>query len=533
MNTTNLKELQLGLIKEIEKRMEDNIIEKTNAELLIKLINNAETTTEALAIAELGTTYKRTGFHFDKRLELMDNNIKYLKRNDKLSFVNNKENQTHKLIIGDNYDALQNLLISHKGLVDAIYIDPPYGKDSMGEFAKTNYTNGLTRDNLLSMLYPRLQLAKQLLSDEGVIFCSIDDLNLAYVKGLLDEVFGEQNCVGIAPRKTKGSATTKGEAELQDVCDYLIIYLKNKNNVSLNKKVVGEKKYPHNDERGDFYIVPLQDNGPHGTKEARPNLWYPIYLLENGELTHVKPEKYIKELLPSKHQNKEGRWMWSKKRFDLDNKDLYIKDEKVFIKHYYDSNEDQLKYQREKLWLDNFSNSSGTKILNSIIEIKGVFSNPKPVELIKWCLNLLKNKESIVLDFFAGSGTTGQAVVELNREDGGNRQFILCTNNEITETTPNGIAYDVTSKRLKRIMSGECYDGSNDFDWIKKNKAYLDNLEVLEIEKVKNNEQSIGKSPFDVIDETLYGLSKFNSIQEKINWVCLNFENTQKYLKED
>ena len=189
--TNNIQKVKDDLIAEIDKRIADKIIEKTNADLLKKLIISAETINEAIMIAELGTTYKRTGFHFDKRLEKMTDTIKYFKKNKKLSFIQDKNALTHKLIIGDNYDALLNQLIEYRGKIDVIYIDPPYGKDSMGEFAQTNYDNAITRDNLLSMLYPRLVLARQLLSDNGVIFCSIDDKNQAYVKGLFDEVDDE------------------------------------------------------------------------------------------------------------------------------------------------------------------------------------------------------------------------------------------------------------------------------------------------------------------------------------------------------
>lgn len=133
--------------------------------------------------------------------------------------------------------------------------------------------------------------------------------------------------------------------------------------------------------------------------------------------------------------------------------------------------------------------------------------------------------------FFAGSGTTGQAVLELNNEDGGNRQFIVCTNNEITKFNQNGIAYDVTSKRLKRVMTGCCYDGFNDFKWIKENSPLGDNLDVYEIAEVSNSEQRSGKTPFEVIDETLYGQPRLLP-EEKIEWVCKNFEHTQKYLED-
>ena len=143
-----------------------------------------------------------------------------------------------------------------------------------------------------------------------------------------------------------------------------------------------------------------------------------------------------------------------------------------------------------------------------------------------------ENKNATILDFFAGSGTTGHAVLDLNKQDGGNRTFILCQLNEKTDVNPNGIAYDVTAKRLKRIMTGECYDGTKEFPWIKENKPYGGNLDVCDIVSVANFETAEGKSAFDVIDETLYGKEKFTTVKQKIDWVCQNFEKTQKKVDE-
>lgn len=141
----------------------------------------------------------------------------------------------------------------------------------------------------------------------------------------------------------------------------------------------------------------------------------------------------------------------------------------------------------------------------------------------------ISENTDIVLDFFAGSGTTGHAVLELNKEDGGKREFILVTNNESSDINPNGIAYDVTSKRLKRIMSGECYDGSSDFKWIKENKPYGDSLEVSEIKSIS----AMDKKIFETIDEKLYGKDFGDNIQAKIDWVCREFELTCTTIKED
>lgn len=520
------------ILKDLQQRVEDKILEPSNYDLLTKLVENADTLDEAIKIAELGTTYRRTGFHFDKKLEKQSNTISYFKKNEELSFVTDPAAATHKLIIGDNYPALLNLLVEYKGKIDVIYIDPPYGKDKMGEFAQTNYENAISRDNLLSMLYPRLWLAKRLLSDTGVIFCSIDDKNNAYIKGLFDEVFGEKNFVGCAPRKTgAGAAATRGDAELRDLKDYLLIY--KQDSTVFRKKIVGQKEFPLSDSLGDYRLGQFQASGSDATQKARPNLYYPIYLRNNGELTLDKDaEDIVKTILPNQVNGENGRWMWAADKFEKDS-EQYIEwnGSKLQRKIYFDENDDQTIYQVEKLWLDEFFNSKGTTELNDILGQKGLFKNPKPVELIKWCTNLLPYNDAIVLDFFAGSGTTGQAVLELNKEDGGSRQFIVVTNNEVTDRNPNGIAYDVTSRRLKCVMDGKDYDGVDDFAWITKNKPLGDNLLTVDIAEVANFEATEGKTPFDAIDETLYGQDRLG-VNEKVEWVAKNFEQTQKRLEE-
>lgn len=532
------------LCADLERRVSDRILEPTNAELLKKLIVNAGSDNEAMMIAELGTTYKRTGLHFDKRLEKMTNEISYFRKNNKLSFHTDDDKPTNKLIIGDNYEALQNLIIQYKGLVDVIYIDPPYGKDSMGEFAKTNYENAITRDNLLSMLYPRLMLAKHLLSDSGVIFCSIDDKNQAYVKCLLDEVFGEDCFLTSMARLTKKAGKTTDKIAINH--DYIVAYAKNES--TFNKLNIEDEKYCNVDEyeksRGKYKLSQTLDYDTLGYVKS---LDYPIIL--NGKVYYagsVSEAEYIKR----KSDNpKDGyRWRWSEELFNfgLENGFIEIKESKygqrIYTKTYQNATIKKVgaEYkviisERKKLTssiklLDNiFSNDNARKDLDLIFKNKA-FDYPKPTSLIKYLVDLIDNPDSIILDFFAGSGTTGHAVLDLNAKDGGNRTFILCQLNEKTDTTPNGIAYDVTAKRLKRIMTGECYDGNKDFEWVKKNKPYGGNLDVYEIASVANFEATEGKTPFDVIDETLYGEEKFHSMHEKIDWVCQNFSQTQKRL---
>ena len=536
-NNLSLDELKNSLFEDLKSRVEDKILEQANFDLLSKLIKNAENKEEAIAIAELGTTYKRTGFHFDKKLEKIGSTIKYFKKNNELSFCQNEQSKTHKLIIGDNYDALLNLSISYKGKIDVIYIDPPYGKDDMGEFADTNYNNAITRDNLLSMLYPRLVLAKQLLSDEGVIFCSIDDKNHAYVKCLFDEIFGERcfisNSIIISNR---GGRDYGGIAKQHE---YLLIYVKDVFKYELNPIEDENKKFQYQDDIGGFNLMELRNRNIKFNKENRPNLFYPFYLDKNAKdenglyrISLEKNEIFNVEVYPSLSQGIQTVWRWGKEEKSRANLNIEIFGKEnqnggyMIVQKYRKTTKMQRSIWDEK----EFVNERGSEVVKEILG-KGVFDYPKSVFLLKRIIALASKNNSIILDFFAGSGTTGQAVLELNKEDVGNRTFILCTNNEKTDMNPNGIAYDVTSKRLKRVMTGSCYDGTNDFEWIKKNSPLGDNLDVYEIADVSNSEQSEGKSAFDVIDEELYGEVKMTP-KDKIKWVCENFSVTQKYLED-
>ena len=538
----NLSDTKKSLIEELDARVADKILEPSNAALLKKLITNAESDDEALAIAALGTTYKKTGFHFDKRLEepRMTNTIRYFKKNEKLSFGDAKEGEPiHKLIIGDNYDALQNLLIQYKGTIDVIYIDPPYGKDSMGEFAKTNYKNAISRDNLLSMLYFRLLLAKQLLSKKGVIFCSIDDKNQSYIKCLFDDVFGERNFLGQLILKT---ATDNNPSQITIEHEYMLCYSLIKENqakwerISRGAELIIEKYNQIKeeglsiDEEQKKLRKWIKDNKTvlNGVAHYNNIDEYGVYS-SSGNSSNPHPGGYDYNILhPITHlavPKPANGWRWPEETFWNYNKEgqiLWGTDHSTqpHVKKRIETAKDTL---RTLIYEDN---RATTQMLENIINDKNLFSNPKPHNVLSRIFDFMTTNDSIILDFFAGSGTTGHAVLELNK-DGGNRTFILCQLNEKTETTPNGIAYDVTTKRLKRIMTGECYDGSKDFKWIDDNKPYGGRLDVYEIAEVSNVNATKGQTPFDVIDETLYGKERFTSAREKIEWVCNNFFQTQ------
>ena len=391
----------------------------------------------------------------------------------------------------------------------------------MGEFAKTHYNNAITRDNLLSMLYPRLFLARELLTDDGVIFCSIDDRNQAHVKLLFDDIFGEENFVADFIRKTK-STTNDAKTGVNYQHEFLLCFARNKEQVSLlgGEKDLSNYKNPDNDPNGAWVIAdPSAKSGNAATG------WF---LVKNP---YTGKEDYPPEGM-----------FW---RFSKNTIQKHIEEGRICFKKDHKPNERGFIFKRylkdlqttqsmfdSLAFVDNaYMNQVATKELKELGLVES-FSYPKGVEFIKKILLHSTDSDSIVLDFFAGSGTTGHAVLALNREDGGNRKFILCQLNEKTETTPNGIAYDVTAKRLKRIMTGECYDGTKPEKWLEENEPYGGSLEVYDIGSVANFETTAGQTPFEVIDETLYGKEKFSTVKEKIEWVCSNFEKTQKYLEE-
>lgn len=542
-----------SLIDEINKRVEDKILEQSNANLLIKLIKNADSLGEAVSIATLGTVYKKTGFHFTPKLEKTGNTIHYFKKNEELSFHTDDTKPVNKLIIGDNYVALQNLLIQYKNQIDVIYIDPPYGKDSMGEFAKTNYDNAITRDNLLSMLYPRLQLAKQLLADDGVIFCSIDDKNQAYVKCLFDDVFGEQNYVDCLhwKKKKQPSFLAKHTAK---VMEYVLVYAKKWENL---EKLSIE---PISDATKKIINLTNQDAIRHFKAGVRVKCGLSGIIPKGVYKIKTMEVEYLNDIIFENGETQNEVDVKAKFSVSQEKIDKYIHDHLLFITVNKGLRRDVSESERTKaksitdLLLDWGDNQDSEKELHDIF-IDKVFDYAKPTKLITNLIKSTMKEESIVLDFFAGSGTTGHSVLELNKLNNDNQVFILCQMNEnlddaLTTATDNAQKEiiqnqinlcnkirrphelsEIMVERMRRVMLGKSLHGNSNFPWIEDNEPYGGNIDVYEIADVANFESADGKTAFDVIDETLYGKEKFSTVKEKIDWVCQNFEKTQKNLE--
>lgn len=356
-------------------------------------------------------------------------------------------------IEGDNLEVLKLLQETYLGKIKMIYIDPPYNtgndfvyEDDFSQSAEEYFANSGQQDeegnrlvqntesngrfhtDWLNMMYPRLKLAKDLLSDDGVIFISIDDNESDNLKKICDEIFGVNNFVAVAPRKTgAGSAATNSDSELRKLNDFVLIYLKTRQ-AKFKKKVIGVKEYPYSDDLGSYTLGKLQASGSDATRRARPKMYYPIYLTEDGMLTTKEDAKgIIKTFLPQIVNDEDGRWIWQADTFEQKQKD-YIKvvDETIYRKIYRDDNEDQTKYQVEKAWFDEFTNAQGTKEFDELFGRKKIFSHPKPIGFVEKLVEFVPlDKEFIVIDFFSGSSTTAHAVLSLNAKDGGKRRFIM------------------------------------------------------------------------------------------------------------
>lgn len=547
--------MELEEIKKNLKAKLDNYsikkITKNQKIFIEKLIDLANDEKLANDIYDFCTS--RTGQYLtlDVSLEQPTGEIALLDHSDWMNgLIKSKENSNsnrdfnneHKLIIGENYDALQNLLITHKNKIDVIYIDPPYNTEKTredGNFAdeiyisenekrvlegKSSfvYNDRFIRKDWLNMMNNRLRIAKQLLKEDGIIFISIDDSEQAYLKVLMDQIFGEENFIANIVWQKKNSGSGSDSKYLKNLTEYILFYSKNEKIININKK-----KIDINDGSYKFKDKYYETRGLYKEKQldGQSLTWSESLddeLLIDGKYYYaggVTKEEWL--LRKQNHALKDWRWRWSKNKilWGLENGYVFARNNKLYTKQYQlVNNNDELEERKipfSNLILNNeISGSTGTDELKNIFNGNKLFDHPKPKELIKYLINLHPNKNAIILDFFAGSGTTGQAVMELNREDNGNRKFILCTNNE------NNIAYDTTSERLYRIINGvgskgEIVEWSNKNDPYKNDVVSIYEIKDFNIDWTKNNKntlsiEDLGNHAKSIFQEFSHELSNIN-----------------------
>lgn len=378
----------------------------------------------------------------------------------------NADNGSENMIIrGDNLEALKALLPRYEGRVKCIYIDPPYNTGEEGWIYNDNVNDpkikkwlgevvgkegeDLTRhDKWLCMMYPRLKILHKLLANDGIIAVSINDNELFNLGAIMNEIFGSFNRLACAPLRSEPSGG-KDKTVLRTGHEYILFYTNGDvSNLCKEEKSTGELNLK--DKKGAYRKGrELRKWGATSDRADRPNLWFGIKT-PSGEITY-----------PYKNDGSEGYWRWSRDNAGMvdilkDPESAHWEyspyDEGVTVNGEthrwvpYEKIRDSKKSFGWNSWLDGYgTNADGTAVIKAIFGSK-IFDTPKPLSLIEWIVSLHGDENAIILDSFAGSGTTAHAVLNMNKADGGHRKFILVEMMDYAES--------ITAERVKRVIKG-------------------------------------------------------------------------------
>lgn len=391
------------------------------------------------------------------------------------------------IIHGDNLEALKSLLPLYAGKVDCIFIDPPYNTGNEGWCYNDNVNSpvikewlaanpvgiedGLRHDKWCAMMWPRLRLLHELLAEDGSIWITLDDNEVHRARGMLDEIFGEGEFIGqIIIQSNKRGQTYKDVAKTHE---YLIVYGKSENK-NLNEIETEGRNLPEEDRYGRFSSRELRNRNPKFGRHNRPNLFFPFYVrndkkdTEGRHIVFIEPFEGAEKVLPYNSDGGESCWRWGVERSKL--KTDLQSTEHVFAAKTR-SGEWRIfeKYRKESVKAKTIWDSNKHIYENGTMELgrMGLAENfpfPKPVAVIEDVLALAAHEDSIILDSFAGSGTTAHAVLETNRRDGGNRKFILVECEDYADT--------LTAERLRRVIKGYPFKGTQKTELLRESLSW-------------------------------------------------------------
>ncbi len=406
-----------------------------------------------------------------------------LEMDEKKSLINPSKNGKQEnpslddnlVIHGDNLHVLKALLPKYAGKVKCIYIDPPYNtgneswkyndnvnspviKEWLGKVVGTDDLE--KHDKWLCMMWPRLQLFKELLSDDGVIFVSIDDNEAHNLRIIMNEIFEQQNLIAQITAQTN----PRGRSLRQDIArthEYILVFSKNIEKTGVKEIPKPQKtlsEYKRKDKQGIYRPMRLMNGAiQFFNRKTRPNLFFPVYVHpKTGHVALLRSKSNNVEVLPVSSSGEEGCWTWSKDKIQNNPSMIFGEKKKtgswrIYRKDYLPQN-GQATTKERSVWLDKSINHEVGKELLSDIFQKNVFDYPKSHNLIEKCIQLVSDKNAIVLDSFAGSGTTAHAVLDLNKKDGGKRKFIL--------VECESYANSITAERVRRVISGYKFKGT-------------------------------------------------------------------------
>ncbi len=395
-------------------------------------------------------------------------------REDSLDF----DNTENIYIEGDNLEVLKLLQESYLGKIKVIYIDPPYNtgndfvykdnfiKDKEEELFESGQKDNLSKrlvvnpessgryhSDWLSMIYPRLKLARNLLADDGLIFISINDIEVHNLKKLCDEIFSESSFIEqfVVRSNPRGNQAKKFVASEHE---YILCYCKNIKSMNLLGFIKDEEEFNKKDEYGIYREIGLRKRGAGSKREEAPNQYYPIYFdPATNFITTTKNANY-EEILPRLSDGSDGRWRWAKNTVEENKNKLVIRGVKrsnlieydVFEKDYF--SEDKLSKIKSIFYEKEVNNENATEELKALFSNK-VFDYPKPIYTLKKLFQSINETSFIVLDFFSGSATTAHALMQLNAEDQGFRKYILVQIPELTDEKSE--AYKAERKNICEI----------------------------------------------------------------------------------
>ncbi len=421
---------------------------------------------------------KKYGLVWEEKLENVVEQCKtelpVLKEVKNKAIAKDKNGPVNILIEGDNYHALSVLNYTHKGKIDVIYIDPPYNTGARDWKYNNDYVDvndQWRHSKWILMMEHRLQLTKKLLSQNGFIICAIDHNELFALGLLMDEIFGESNRLGTITvvHKPEGRQFANFFSPSNE---FMLVYAKNRTSAQFENIVLSKEKadeFDLVDEKGKYKLqnfIRLTD-GKYSLRKNKPEGYYPIYV--SNDLAHfsLTKKKGYDETLPITNKGVERVWKTFGDTFmdKVGNEAIVAKREngKIVLYEKLRPSEVLVTHWIKKQY---HGYHFGTKLLETILG-KKLFDFPKSLYLVLDILKLTTRRNAIILDFFAGSGTTGHAVLELNKEDGGNRRFILCTNNE------NNIATEVCYPRVAKVIDGYKDAAGKTIAGIKSNLKYF------------------------------------------------------------
>lgn len=415
------------------------------------------------------------------------------------------------IIHGDNLHALKALMPTFAGKVDCIFIDPPYNTGNEGWAYNDNVNSPMIRewlndnpidvddrlrhDKWACMMWPRLRLLHELLADHGTMWVTLDNNEIAVALQMLAQIFGRENILSVVTTEANPRGR-QSDVKFATVHDYLICVAKNNEEYFLSGVIPDESysnDFKHSDPDGKKWReLGLRQRGADSLREDREDMFFPIYAsYENGSVSLEKTETHNVKIVPKKSDGRESRWSWSPEFVAEQITRVYSREVKgragvkrldVFYKDYFERDGKDRRQKPKTIWPSTIANTeSGGLELTNIFGEKA-FSYPKPRSLIEKVMEIALRKNGLILDSFAGSGTTAHAVLAANKLDGGSRRFILVEG--------EGYADTLTAERVRRVINGYAFKGTQreellrekiTFTKLKKAETLLEEVQKIEM----------------------------------------------------